>query len=258
MEARAAARSQGDTRVAQNLSLRRRCMFLMDHEMWRVCVLGDSGDAGPTGANAEQLRLSTLELLRTHSRQLEEVTETGVEDIQAAVSGMTHALLSAPSPASRHTKASSAPTSTAAVPLSSATHSTARENVCWAQWEEALETLLTFLEEPRGGSSAQSPTSGWSTLKGDGNAGGGCSIASFETDLERAVRTLLCELVRHLYSAGRAYYAAKNDARRAAAAHGKRPRDTPADGGNTGRCKMRVTWSVAANIAPLLYDLYTK
>ncbi|AYU78917.1 hypothetical protein CGC21_17490 [Leishmania donovani] len=257
MEARAAARSQRDMRVTQNLSLRRRCMFLMDHEMWRVCALGDSGDAGPTGASAEQLRLSTLALLRTHSRQLEEVTEAGVEDIKAAVSGMTTALLSAPSRASRHAKASSAPTSTAAVPLSSATRSTARENVCWDRWEEALETLLAFLEEPRGTSSAQSPTSGWSTLKGDGNAGGGFSIASCETDLERAVRTLLCELVRHFYEAGRAYYAAKKDAERAAA-HSKRSRDTPADGGNTGRCKMRVTWSVAAPIAPLLYDLYTE
>lgn len=242
-------------------------MFLMDHEMWRVCILGASGDAGSTGASAEQLRLSTLALLKTHSRQLEEVTEARVEDIQAAVGGMRTALLSASSRASRETKASSAPTSKAAAPLSSATCSTARENLCWAQWEEALETLLAFLEAPHDASSAQNAPSGWRTLNAggntggntDGSAGGGFSIASCETDLERAVRTLLCALVLHLYEAGRAYYAAKKEAKRAAAAaHSKRSRDTPVDAGNTRRCKMRVTWSVAAPIAPLLYDIYTE
>nr|CCM15739.1 Hypothetical protein BN36_2332440 [Leishmania guyanensis] len=261
METRTAAQSKSDARVIQNLSLRRRCMFLMDHEMWRVCILSTSSDVAATSASASaaQLRSSTVALLRTHSSQLEKFTESGVEDVQAAVTGMTAALLSASSPASSDAKVFSAPTSTAAAAsLSSATCNRNNENLCWAQWVEALETLLAFLDEPHGASTAHSPTSSWNKLTIDGSAGGGSAGASCETDLERAVRTLLCGLVIHLYETGRAYYAAKKGAKRAAASNSKRSRDTPDDDGNTGHCKMRVTWSVAAPIDPLLYNLYKR
>ncbi|KAG5504728.1 hypothetical protein GH5_05354 [Leishmania sp. Ghana 2012 LV757] len=258
METHAAARSRRDARILQNLSLRRRCMFLMDREMWLVCILGVSGDVAATSANATQLRSSTVALLKTHSRQLENITEAGVEDVQAALAGMTAALTSTSSWVFSDTEAASAPTSTAAVSLSSATCSTAGENRCWDEWEEALETLLTFLEEPHDATSAPSTTSCVETRTRDSNEGGGCAVASRETDLERVVRTLLCELVLHFYETGRAYYAAKREAKRAAAGCGKRSRDAPADGRKTGRCEMRVTWSVAAPIAPLLYDLYKR
>ncbi|CAJ1008647.1 hypothetical protein Q4I28_003960 [Leishmania naiffi] len=258
METRTAAQSKSDARVIQNLSLRRRCMFLMDHEMWRVCILSTCSDVAATSASAAQLRSSTVALLRTHSSQLEKFTEAGVEDVQAAVAGMTAALLSASSPASSDSKVFSTPASPAAALLSSATCNSNDENLCWAQWVEALETLLAFLDEPHGASTAQSPTSSWNKLTINGSAGGGLAGASCETDLERAVRTLLCGLVIHLYETGRAYYAAKKGAKRAASSNSKRSRDTPDDDGNTGHCKMRVTWSVAAPIDPLLYNLYKR
>ncbi|GET88684.1 unspecified product [Leishmania tarentolae] len=258
METHATARSQRDTLIIQNLSLRRRCMFLMDHGMWRACLLGISGDAGPAGSSADQLRLSTLKLLGTHSRQLEKIVETGVESIQAAVAGMTTALLSAPSSVSSDAKASSAPTSTEVVQSSSATCSNALEDLCWPQWEEGLETLLGFLEEPRDTSSPQSPTSCRNTLKGNGNAGRDVSTGSRETDLERTVRSLLCELVIHLYEAGRAYYAVQKEEKRPGRTCGKHSPGTPADDRTTGSGRMRVTWSVAAPIAPRLYDVYMK
>ncbi|KAG5501189.1 hypothetical protein JIQ42_06187 [Leishmania sp. Namibia] len=256
METHAAARSRRDARILQNLSLRRRCMFLMDREMWRVCILGVSGDVTAASANATQLRSSTVALLKTHSRQLENITEAGVEDVQTALAGMTAALTSASSWVFSDTEAGPASTSTAAVSLSSATCSTAGANHCCDQWEEALETLLAFLEEPHDANSAPSTTSCVETRTRDSNAGGGCAVASRET--ESAVRKLLCDLVLHLYETGRAYYAAKREAKRAAAGCGKRSRDALTDGRKTGRCEMRVTWSVAAPIAPLLYGLYKR
>ncbi|KAG5478629.1 hypothetical protein LSCM1_06032 [Leishmania martiniquensis] len=256
MEARAPVRSRRDERILQNLSLRRRCMFLMDHELWRVCILGVGDDAEASSANATQLRSSTLALLKRHSTQLEKMAGTGVEGVQAALAGMTSALLSAPPRVSSDSKAASAPTSAGAAPLSSATCSITGDDLTWGQWEAALETLLAFLEEPHDTSSASSPTSCWDSMKRDSDAGGGAAVTNRETDLERAVRTLLCELVLHLYERGRAFYAAKTEEMRAVAVHTKRSRDASADSRTTGRCKMRVTWSVAAPIASLLCKLY--
>ncbi|KAG5504351.1 hypothetical protein JKF63_04800 [Porcisia hertigi] len=253
MEVRIPAQRQRDTRIIENLSLRRRCMFLMDRGMWRACVLGVSGDVAAASANAAELRSSTVELLKTHSRQLDQNAGPGLEDVQRAVYSMTAALVDASSLPSSESKASPVSTSTSETPQCGRSWGADEENLRWTQWEEALETLLAFLEEPHDTSLAQEPTCPRETPQIDSDA-----VAGRETSLEKAVRVLLCELVRHLYEAGRKYYATKRGATLFNAARGKRSHDPAVDGAQNVPRKMRVTWSVAAPIAPLLYGLYRR
>lgn len=197
----AATRLQRDTRVQQNLPLRRRCLYLQDRGCWTHC--------------RQSCGTSAAQLIHTHLRRLDTLS---ADTAAAEVRGAVQQLINAMEPA--------APSD-------------------WAAWAEALESLLAHLEDVHDDASAAVSPVGSGVAAGRG------------TELEHAVRALLCDLIIHCYDAGRAYYAAQRDAARTTA-HRKRSRTAQATAGSDAarRGAMRVTWSVAAPVAPALCRLF--
>lgn len=246
-------RTRRDARVAQNLPLRRRCLFLLDSTFLQECFT-------PRDAVAANRISGTREILQSFARDVTVVQQSSTEDLVQTAQKMCHAV----SPST--TTPSSSPTAASL-----------------AVWAEGVETLLTYLEEAPEPSSSPTPTtsSGNSAAPLSASAGKQDHVSDASlTSTETAVRTLLCDLVKHLYGAGAAFYErqrsqARSTTTRAAALARKRRRSAEeAEGGTTyttvaslatqqsppammeGGFPMRVTWSVAGPVAASLQELY--
>ncbi|KAK7195841.1 hypothetical protein NESM_000515500 [Novymonas esmeraldas] len=228
MDARGTARHTRDTRVLRNLPLRRRCLFLGDRNLWSACLRDSS-------AAATRLRTSTAALIRTQTALLASVGDSGAQVVRAAVESMHGAL---------------------AAPLSSDSAAGGLvEKRLFDAWAEALEALLTHLEEPH--NTASTYVDAPHATPAATAAAAAAAADDDNAATEAVVRELLCRLVIHLYDAGRAHYAATRAAERAAAAPRKRPREAEPGCVSDGHREMRVSWSVAACVDPLLYSIYT-
>jgi hypothetical protein len=266
MDTRGAQWSLRDTRVVQNLPLRRRCLFLSNPRFLDVCFSWQDPAARARAA-------STADLMRTFLPRL-----TGAPSPLSAAHVMLDRLTAV---------------SAASQPSTDASSSTS-----WAGWEEAVETLLSFLEEPqpiaavpgsvthRSGGGDPDPTSAPRTATAATPSVCATSVTAAagnlqqETDTEATVRQLLCTLVRHLYDCGAAFYAEESNKARitatatapTAATAQKRGRYDDDDGVETSAVlggkplqhqtgvsvdpPMRLTWSIAAPISSVLRELY--
>ncbi|KPI86068.1 hypothetical protein ABL78_4870 [Leptomonas seymouri] len=253
MDTRGAHRSQRETRIIQNLPLRRRCLFLMNPNFLCECF-------DPRDSAARARAASTADLLRPPMQMLEK-TLPREESLMWATQGMLDSLTRA---SSEHAGRNSDDASSRA----------------WTRWAEGVETLLSFLEEPLDTSAGPSPAhcgsrSAASSKGGPGTVKVAASNASAftastprATDTEATVLLLLCALVKHLYECGAAFYAAaKEQDRRAAVESRKRQRGreksaeaavvhTPKRVDGAADTAMRVTWSIAALVPSALPELY--
>lgn len=231
MDSRGLQRSQRETRVIQNLPLRRRCLFLADPRFLHECF-------SAADASAQTRAASTAELLRSFATFLNKNTTSENVSLLHAAEDMLRFL---------------------SVPPSSAT-------TAQIGWEEGLETLLSHLEDVRevdftGSSPA---TSGPLPFNSKGERAAPVNPRS--TDTEAAVRQLLCTLVKHLYDYGAVFYAAEKERAQAVAGARKRRRTEGNESLSTEaelssgtadlHFPMRVTWSIAAPVASSLQELY--
>lgn len=253
-----------DTRVIQNLPLRRRCLFLCHRGFLAACFHAHDAAAPHRAASVKSL-------LRTLLRVCEH-DGTGEGEIAHAAQQMLDFVTSRSRATTRG-------------------EGNAMECVGYADWEEGVETLLLYLEEPHEVSAGHSPVSrtGETVPTSTALAADGGAPSPTEVSVETAVRQLLCGLVKELYDCGAAYYAVEKEQKaRAVAATSassitadatttadsdvvsrKRARETDsedltslaektksASAEGAMQVPMRVTWSVAAPLSQSVVEVF--
>lgn len=264
MNARDTQRSLRDTRMIQNLPLRRRCLFLCHHAFLSVCFNAQDPVAQARAA-------STADILRSFLNAF-----TGMQAVDEDLVPATQGMLS--------TVATIADPSATALRISS--NSIATSSFAWTRWEDGIEALLSFLEEPQERCTESGPVNLCVSNETQQKRNGVCGLTAgsaaatstaHATEVEEAavvVRRLLCAVVRHLYDCGAAFFATERERARvaasaAAAKKRKRSRDDESDApksaasvrdveraGGALAVPMRVTWSIAAPVSPYVLDLF--